>query len=146
MRDAELYCDKEIYSLQVRLLKPCLLRLVLDVLLQHRHYLIVVLFRNRFQISGPVIDVPVVGHVVYQVVVLGDLFGGHGGKVLGHEGAEQQVVLQHSAFPRLIDESRLLRFQRLVLLVLVLGQGQVDLVVTVDAGNGVGIGRLSRIM
>lgn len=129
-----------IFLIQIRLHQSLLLQVVLDVSLEHVHYVVVVFFRSGFQIRGPVINVPVIGHVVDEMVVLGHLLGGHFVEELGNERGQEDVVLQHAPLPGLIDQASFLCLQRFVLFVLVLGEGQSVLVVTVYAWNGVGIG------
>lgn len=129
----------KILLIQIGLHEPLLLQVVLDVSLEHVHDIVVVFFRSGFQIRGPVVNVPVIGHVVDEVVVLGHLLGGHFVEELGNEGGQEDVVLQHAPLPGLIDQAGFLCVQRFVLFVLVLGKGQSVLVVTVYAGNGVGI-------
>jgi len=74
------------------------------VLLQQPHDLRVVLLGRGLHLGGPVIDIPVVADPVDQLVVLRRLLGAEVLEMLGRKGAQQKIVLQHSALARLVQK------------------------------------------
>lgn len=71
---------------------------VLHVLLQQFHDFSVELGRRWLRFGGPVIDVPVVADTIDELVIDGGLLCTELLQIFLHEGAKQQIVLQHAAF------------------------------------------------
>ena len=61
--------------------------------------------RNKAPTRGPVVDVPVVGGLVDELVVDVQLWLRHAGQVSAGKRAQNQPVLQHTALPGLVQKS-----------------------------------------
>lgn len=75
------------------------------MLLQQFHDFSIELRRRWLRFGGPVIDVPVVADTIDELVIDGGLLSREFLQVFFHEGAQQQIVLQHAAFARLIQQA-----------------------------------------
>ncbi len=105
----------ELLFIQVRLAVPGLFVIILNVSNELVHHGRIKLGRDWFDTRGPVVDVPVVGGEVDEMVVVPKLSFGHGLEELGSKGTEEETVLEHPPLPGLIEESSSNRFHGLSL-------------------------------
>lgn len=104
---------------QVRLSKSRLSIGVFRVLLQQFHDVIVELKRRCSDPRRPVIDVPIVGRQIDELIVLAKHLLVHWGQIFGRKRAQQKTILKHTSFTWLIQQSRFSLLHRLSQLFLI---------------------------